>query len=135
MLGDASFGPSTYMPCLMLCSWNPNRNITQGLTRTSFTCLLSTFCRSALTRMSSTFLRLLNYYRPTAVRRFASAYAQPSRRKSLAWSSALAISAGLAFGTPYKIYLDSQATQVNVIEDTIGGYNSYYHQIILIVIY
>jgi len=63
------------------------------------------------------FLRLFNYCRPIAVRRLASlAYAQPSRNRSLAWSSALAVSAGLAF-TPYKIYLDSQVTQV---EDTIG---------------
>lgn len=66
----------------------------------------------------STFLRLFNCCRPIAVQRYASsAYAQPRRSRFLAWSSALVISAGLAFGTPYKIYLDSQP---NVVEDTIG---------------
>lgn len=71
------------------------------------------------------FLRLFNCYRPTLIRRFASsAYAQPGRRRSLAWSSVFAISAGLAFGTPYKIYLDSQP---NVVEsDTIGDYKLFF---------
>ena len=85
---------------------------------------ISLTIRSAPVCMSSTFLRLLKYCRPTAVRRYASsAYAQPGRSRPLGWSSALVISAGLAFGTPYKIYLDSQP---NVVEDTIGDHGLLY---------
>ena len=96
------------------------------VTRTfQFTCLLFQHSiRSAPIRMSTKFLRLFNYCRPTVVRRYVSSvYAQPNCSRSLAWSSALVISAGLAFGTPYKVYLDSHS---NVVEETIGDYNFSY---------
>jgi Chalcone isomerase like len=122
-LNDASPGPSTLIYMYSMC--HSAGGITQSYP-SSFTCLLFRQCgRSALIRMSTKFLRLFNYYRST-VRRFASSvYAQPSRRRSLAWPAALAISAGLVSSTPYKIYLDSQA---NVVEDTIGDHNFYHRQ-------
>lgn len=111
--GNLCWVTRTYTKLLALCS--SYAYISNNSRAFSFQLSL----RSAPIRMSSTFLRLFNCCcRPIAVRRYASsAYAQPRRGRFLGWSSVLVISAGLAFGTPYKIYLDSQP---NVVEDTIG---------------